>query len=153
MATQWLIAKRKLEDTGKDLALSLIGIMMFFHNVNIPESAFQGPSDEIPDRLTVLKQLAKRDQFFEASESLLRLSLIIKDSEDFTIHPLMHTIIFENMTPDEKQDSYENAALLLYRKFPGMAARKDGQISTCKNSTGSGRHDQASFETPSPASS
>ncbi|CAG8960291.1 hypothetical protein HYFRA_00012811 [Hymenoscyphus fraxineus] len=134
MATQWLSTKQKLEATGKSLALSLIGLLVFFSRDNIPESVFvlTGEGDggghiEIPDRFPALKELAKQDKLLEASSSLLSQSLISKVDEKkiFSINPSMYTIVFEAMTPSEKQESYENAAYLLYRNFPGKA--KDGE--------------------------
>ncbi len=126
MATQWQITKERLEDAEKEVALSLIGIMVFFHNVNIPESVFALKGD-IPRKFNTLRQLAKQGELLEASSSLLRQSLISKNPEKktLTIHPLMHATIFKAMTPHEKQESYDNAAYLLYQSFPGKA--QDGE--------------------------
>ncbi|TAQ84800.1 hypothetical protein B7494_g6877 [Chlorociboria aeruginascens] len=119
MATQWQITKEELEEMERETALALIGITMFLNNVNIPESVF-ALTGEIPANFVHLKALAQQGEFYEATSILMRQSLVSKDLEK-TIHPLMHAIIFEAMSPDERQEAYESAAYLLWVNFPGKA--------------------------------
>jgi hypothetical protein len=126
IATCWRISKEKLQEENDELALSLLDILMFIDNVNIPEATFAIRS-EIPDSFPNLSRLSRQVEFHEACRNLMRHSLLSKDEErqTYSIHPMIHSAIYESMSQTERQVAFDNATFVLYSKFPGRAKSGD----------------------------
>ena len=122
VAPFWLVSKEKLREEGNRSALTLLDILMFLDNDNIPASAFNIPS-KVPEDFPGLQRLANRVDFLEASGSLMCHSLISKDDakQNFSIHPTIHTAIYESMTTAEKKTASIIAAFILSSQFPGKS--------------------------------
>ena len=130
VATCWNISKEKLKDQKKIHALVLLDLMMFLDNQGLPEPTF-GLLGDIPNTLTDLKSLIQPHCLYEAFGTLLRYSLLQKDSElnTFSIHPMVHAAIYEQMSPLERLSAYENATYILWKVFPGPRQGNDDMAS------------------------
>lgn len=133
IATCWNISKAKMKKQKKIHALVLLDLIMFLDNQGLPEQTF-GLLGDIPNTLPNLKSLVQPHNLFEAFGTLRRYSLLQKDSElsTFSIHPMVHAAIYEQMSPLERQSAYENATYILCKVFPGPSQSNDDMASRWK---------------------
>ena len=133
IATCWNISKEKMKDQNKIHALVLLDLIMFLDNQGLPEQTF-GLLGDIPNTLPGLKSLIQPYNLIEAFGTLRRYSLLQKDtdSNSFSIHPMVHAAIYEQMRPLERQSAYENATYILWKVFPGPRQSNDDMASRWK---------------------
>ena len=130
VATCWNISKEKMKDQNKTHALVLLDLIMFLDNQGLPEKTF-GLLGDIPNTLSALKSLIQPYNLYEAFGTLRKHSLLQKDPElnTFSVHPMIHAAIYENMSPLERQSAHENATYILWKMFPGPKQSNDDMVS------------------------
>ncbi|OTA54814.1 Tetratricopeptide-like helical [Hypoxylon sp. EC38] len=103
---------------------AILSVMSFIEPDSIPQSLFE-PSSHI-DLPSSLIFCSDPFHFSEAIENLLTLALIKRDrvSRTFSLHRLVQTSFKYFMTPEQRQQAFNNATILVSKAFP----RRDSNI-------------------------
>lgn len=115
----WDISFKSLDDQSR----AILGVMCFLSPDSIAQSLFEEQTPDIlPESLLFC---ADPFIFDDEIENLLTLALIKrdKDTRTFSIHRLVQTSFKYFMTPQQRQQSFNDAATLVASAFP----RKDSQ--------------------------
>ena len=133
IATCWNISKEKMKHENKSHALVLLDLMMFLDNQGLPEETFS-LLGSIPDTLPELKSLTQPVNLVGAVGVLLNYSLVQMDHEHktFSIHPMIHAAIYEQMSQSERESAYKNATYVLWKVFPGPRQSNDDMAARWK---------------------
>ncbi|TVY82554.1 hypothetical protein LSUE1_G002863 [Lachnellula suecica] len=116
----WDFAFKSLDPQSR----AILGVLCFVAPDNIPQSLFEL---EDPANLPELLHFCSDDfHFSEATECLLTLALIKRDkaSRTFSIHRLVQTSFKYYMTPEQRNQSFDDAAVLISHAFP----RRDSNV-------------------------
>ena len=133
IATCWNISREKMKHERNYHALVLLDLLMFLDNQGLPEKTFS-LLESIPDTLPDLKSLTQPLNLVGAVGILFKYSLLQVDHDHntFSIHPMIHAAIYEQMSQSERESAYKNASYILWKIFPGPLQSNDDMAARWK---------------------
>ncbi|PVH86783.1 NB-ARC and TPR domain protein [Cadophora sp. DSE1049] len=103
---------------------TILGVMAFVEPDSIPQALFEFESpDDVPESL---RFCSDRLSFSSAIETLLTLALVKRDrtSRTFSLHRLVQAAFKHSMTSEQRQEAFNNAAILTYHTYPQKDANR-----------------------------
>ncbi|KUJ22180.1 uncharacterized protein LY89DRAFT_778484 [Mollisia scopiformis] len=103
---------------------TILGVMAFVEPDSIPQALFELDSpDDVPESLRFCSDLIS---FSGAIETLLTLALVKRDhtSTTFSLHRLVQAAFKHSMTSEQRQEAFNNAAILMYHTHPRRDANR-----------------------------
>lgn len=97
---------------------AILGVLSFLNPDSIPQALFEPPSaSDLPKSLRFCSDPLV---FSDVIENLLTIALLKRgrDSRTFAIHRLVQTSYKSFMTPEQRQQSFNDASILLSQAFP-----------------------------------
>lgn len=114
----WDISFKSLDPESR----IILGIICFLEPDQIPEALFEYKSpenEELPESLKFTQDIFVLSTVFE---NLLTSALIKRDKDRraFTVHRLVQAAFKQSMTPEQRQQSFNDATLFLFAAFPRL---------------------------------
>lgn len=112
----WDISFNSLDPKSREI----LGVLSFTAPEAIPQSLFEAEDEaSLPESL---KFCADNLAFWDAIDDLLSRALIKRDkkTKSFSLHRLVQTSFKYFMTPEKRQEAFNNAAILVHTAYPKL---------------------------------